>query len=363
MSRESLVTVVVGGQAGSEAKGSVCAFVAAEDAGSGQAHVAVRVGGSQAGHTAYDEAGVKWPLRHVPVAAVINPDAELVIAAGSEIDYGVLEDEVTRLEAAGHKVRERLWIDPQATVITEDHKAEEAARSLTAKLGSTAKGVGAARADRVMRSAPLVGTSHFRVAFEGLGTIVDTAALLRYKLDTGAHVLIEGVQGFSLGLHAGVYPFCTSADARAIDFLAMAGISPWATGVRDVRVIVVARVYPIRVAGNSGPMRDETTWAELGLPEELTTVTQKVRRVAHFDPNQVLEAVLANGGPNRNVVLAVTMLDQKWSELDGGTGYDVESHDEARSWLEKVADGSGADVALIGTGPQSMHVYTGEVWV
>ncbi|WP_369007005.1 adenylosuccinate synthetase, partial [Staphylococcus aureus] len=39
-------------------------------------------------------------------------------------------------------------------------------------------------------------------------------------------IILEGTQGYGLGLHAGMYPYCTSSNTRSIDFLAMAAIYP-----------------------------------------------------------------------------------------------------------------------------------------
>lgn len=349
--------MVVGGQAGSEAKGAATAVLANEDYAGGQPHVGVRVGGSQAGHTAYDADGREWPLRHVPVS-FINPAAQLVIAAGSEIDLGVLADEVNALEEAGHDIESRLYVDAQATVIDQRHKDKEAELDLHKAIGSTAKGVGAARADRMLRGARLIRDCGPN---EVPGTITsDTAGTLADFLAADHHVVIEGVQGFMLGLHAGHYPQCTTADTRAIDFLSMAGLSPWAGYVSGVRVVVVVRVYPIRVAGNSGFLASETTWAELGLPEELTTVTKKVRRVGDWNAEWVREAVLGNGGPCDGVVLALSMLDQKFPALRDARPSAFT--DEARDFLDKIATEAGAAVALVGTGPNTMSVYDSSVW-
>ena len=63
------------------------------------------------------------------------------------------------------------------------------------------------------------------------------------------------------------------------------------------------------MAGNSGPLKGETSWEELGLEPERTTVTNKVRRVGDWDPELLEEAIRANGGGgwNSGVSLAVTM--------------------------------------------------------
>lgn len=285
--------VIVGGQFGSEAKGAVAGYLAKREPNL----LAIRVAGPNAGHTVYDEKGVRHALRQLPVAAISNPNAKLAIAAGSEIDPDVLYQEVKDCDAS-----RRLLIDDQATTIEDGHK--EAEGYLVGKIGSTGKGIGAARSDRIMRSAKVWG---------GGG---DVAYRAMEHLATGGTVQVEGAQGFGLGLHAGFYPFCTSSDCRAIDFLAMAGISPWFEHIEEFEVWVVIRPFPIRVAGNSGPLKDETTWAELGLPEEFTTVTQKVRRVGQFDPALVRNAIWANGGRSK-VHVAMSMLDQLWPEVKG----------------------------------------------
>lgn len=316
--------VVAGAQYGSEAKGHVVDQIT-RPAVAGDNVVVVRVAGPNAGHTVYGLCpsdckpdgshmsgdvwiGHPWRLRSVPVAAVSNPHADLVIAAGSEIDRDVLLSEVTALDMAGYGVSSRLRVDAQATVLTKRHIDEEVRAEIQKRLGSTAKGIGAARADRIWRLATLWGDG------KEPKSRVDTADYLRARLHEGATVVIEGTQGYGLGLHAGHYPQCTSSDCRAIDFLAMAGISPWMDEVDEFGIWLAARVRPIRVAGNSGPMRGETSWAELGLPEEHTTVTKKVRRVAEWDPDLVRRAVVANGG-HPVVRLALTMLDQVYPEL------------------------------------------------
>ena len=289
------VKVIAGGFFGSEGKGAIAAHLSRPaELNDG---LAIRVGGSNAGHTVVGADGTRWPLRHIPVAAVTNPDALLALAAGSEIDLKVLDHEITALEDAGYKIRERLVIDPNATLVTGDHKTSEERTGLTGRLGSTAKGIGAARSERIWRTAPTVrqflGDGALRVYGIDGGMIQDVAGLAREELDQGGTVLVEGTQGYGLGVHTRFYPFTTSTDCRAVDFLAQAGVSPWG---HDLEVYLVYRPNPIRVAGNSGPLKGETTWEALGLPEEQTTVTRKTRRVGAWDPVLAREAYLANGG-------------------------------------------------------------------
>jgi adenylosuccinate synthase len=122
----------------------------------------------------------------------------------------------------------------------------------------------------------------------------DTGEFMRRVLNQNSRIVIEGSKGYGLSLlHGGYYPKATTRDTTAASFLGEAGLSP-----RDVDdVTLVLRCHPIRVAGDSGPLKGETTWREIaknaGLPKnycELTTATKKVRRVGTFDPELVREA-------------------------------------------------------------------------
>lgn len=340
------LTVVVGGQYGSEGKGAIAAHLSR---GYREQDVAIRVAGPNAGHTAYDDDNREWKLRAVPVAAVTSRNCQLHIAAGSEIDVDVLFREIDELDGAGHNVSERLTIHPSATLIEARHLNAEESAGLVGRIGSTGKGIGAARADRIMRRAMLAGDL---AALERRNLISEPGT---FDLDGLRSVLVEGTQGYGLGLHTDRYPQVTSSDCRAIDFLSMAGISPWADCIMSTQIVIVARMYPIRVAGNSGPLKDETTWEALGLPEERTTVTNKVRRVGQWDSRLLSQAIHANGGGafNPSVVLALTMLDQRFPEVKGQVEVTALPQ-EAIGWIMDVQDEHETDVAYLGTSPTTV---------
>ena len=336
------VTVVVGGQFGSEGKGAICGWLGRTQ--DSERDVAIRVAGPNAGHTAYDPNGVEFKLRALPVAAVTSKDCQLHIAAGSEVDIDVLIDEINQAESFGHKIHHRLTIHPSATILTQRHKEAENLLGLVNTIGSTGKGIGGARADRIMRRADTID------AVPSLRGVMSEPG--PFNLDDVRHLVIEGTQGYGLGLHTRYYPQVTSSDCRAIDFLAMAGISPWDERITGLRVIVVARVYPIRVAGNSGPLRGETTWGDLGLPEEFTTVTKKLRRVGEPDWDLVAEAVRANGGGNYhpNVDVALTMVDQLFPDQRDRQDLD----DKVLTYIDEIEGIVGADIPLVGVGPNTV---------
>lgn len=347
--------IVVGAQFGSEAKGHTVeelAKIRQQQFGVGP--LVIRVAGPNAGHTGYDKNGRAWPLRQVPVAAVIEGPALLGIAPGSEIDPDVLLSEVGSLAEAGLLDRKALYVSEEATIIDQSHKDAEARADLVGRAGSTGKGIGAARADRLMRRADRLADRP-----ELMDDLEDIYGADVYVVPSGhwdpaglgVPVIVEGTQGYGLGLHAGYYPQCTSSDTRAIDFLAMAGISPWSFEQDKITIWATARVYPIRVAGNSGELKNETTWEDLGLPEEKTTVTQKVRRVGQPDWDLVSRAVRANGPGN--VVISLTMTDQLDPAITGATSQPDLTTPVLRL-IREVEETTGAPVHLVGTGPQSV---------
>ena len=340
--------IVVGGQFGSEAKGAIAGYLAESLTNN---DLAVRVAGPNAGHTVVDQQGETWKLRQVPVAAVTS-HCKLWIAPGSEIDLEVLHREVTDLDAAGFGVQGRIAVAGSATIIDDEHKETERTTLLTERLGSTAKGIGAARAARLMRTA---------VRFQDLHTNYTVNSLASDFLRIGNTVQVEGTQGFGLGLHTDYYPKCTSSDATAVDFAAMAHVSPWLAD--EVEVWVVFRPYPIRVAGNSGPLAGETTWENLGLPVERTTVTNKVRRVGSWQPDLVRRAIDANGGyqgagyaagrARGNVHLAMAMADHVDQAVYGEKVYEKLT-DDVRGFVSRVESQLGYPVELIGTSPSTV---------
>lgn len=261
----------------------------------------VRVAGPNAGHTVLTADGEHVALRSIPVAAVSDPTCNLVISAGSEVDLDVLEMEIDKLDKLGYPVTDRLWVHEQATILTPEMRDREGGNDspIQNRIGSTGKGIGEARAERIRRTAPIANDCAEELMAMG-------AQLLSRKLwdyiasgeDTEHRtIVIEGTQGYGLGLHAGCYPFCTSSDCRSVDFAAMAGV-PLADYA--VTTHVVYRTFPIRVAGNSGPMHEELDWAELSersggyIKPEKTTVTKKIRRIGSWDSPLATEAFGAN---------------------------------------------------------------------
>jgi adenylosuccinate synthase len=154
-------------------------------------------------------------------------------------------------------------------------------------------------------------------------------------------------------LFHGTFPFVTGRDTTAAGFLAEAGISPMV--VSDV--VVVLRTYPIRVAGNSGPL-DEIGWEEVvrrsGYPTalaEYTTVTGRLRRVGEFDWRLAEKAVAVNR-PTAIALHGVDYLDH--SNLGATEWYHLGPR--SRRFIDQLEQRLGVRVRYVFTGPDRQHI-------
>lgn len=275
------LTVLVGGQYGSEGKGAIAAHVA------NQYDIHVRVGSPNAGHTIYWN-GYKHVMQSIP-CGWINPSAKIVIGRGALLNMKQLMKELVHIMQFYPSFLNRLKIDPEAGILDEKFHQQEGGvdGEMHRRIGSTGEGVGPARVSRINRD-----PNEFRqfkdVAEEyGLEKCLceNTPLYLAAAQDSGTSILIEGTQGSALSLLHSHWPYCTSIDTNAAGIISEVGIAP----SRVTDVLMVCRTYPIRVHGNSGPMKGEISWKELSrrmgknIDPEKTTVTKKVRRIAEWD--------------------------------------------------------------------------------
>ncbi|MEP3632381.1 MAG: adenylosuccinate synthetase [Shimia thalassica] len=308
------VSLVVGGQFGSEGKGKVALEIARR--ATERSVTLVRVGGPNSGHTGYDKSGNKFALRQLP-AGCIDRNVDVVFPAGSYIDDEVLFREIEELNYPTN----RIFISPFARVITAEHKTWEKASGLIDDIGSTGSGVGAAVMASAARGArnfelqsvlardwaPLAPFMHDQESND----LIDTTKMMRNTLQKRGRIIVEGTQGFGLSLLEGGYENkATSRSTTAAAALSEAGLSPM--DVDDVTLVI--RSFPIRVAGDSGPLAGELDWKDVAKHSgsrkdlrEYTTVTKKLRRVGEFDAELVKRAIEANH-PTRLVLNHVDYL-------------------------------------------------------
>jgi adenylosuccinate synthase len=241
---------------------------------------------------------------HLPSATLHAPDAELVLGPAAVIFVPKLLKEI----ADALVTADRLSIDPQAMIIEEADQEFER-RTLRNTIASTAQGVGAATARKVLRG-EFPGGPPVRLAGD-IRELTPYVRPTRHILDRafrdGRRVFLEGTQGTGLSLHHGVYNWVTSRDTTVSGCLADAGIAP----SRVRRIVMVCRTYPIRVQNpdkegrHSGPMGRELSYEQLsarcGIPiaelrgTETTTTTGRQRRLAEFNWALLRNAATLNG--------------------------------------------------------------------
>ena len=330
------VTVVVGGQYGSEGKGKVCAHLAL----AGEADYMVRCGGPNSGHTV-DKGGAVYELLQVP-AGFVNSGTRLLIAAGALISPRILLHEI---ELCGLDPS-RLGIDGNVAIIEEADTLAESSSDLRSRLGSTNQGVGVAVARRVARD-PSVRLAKTVPELASYVTSVTDELALAQREDR--KIIIEGTQGYGLSLyHTEEWPYCTSRDTTAHSFLGEVGL-----GVREYDVVMCLRTFPIRVGGNSGPLPNEIVWEELqrisGYPQpigELTTTTKRLRRVARFDHDLVKRAIAANC-PTSIALHGADYFDY----ANKGVGNFDALTVTAQEWIRGLEARYEVPVWFVGTGP------------
>lgn len=344
------VDVLIGGQYGSEGKGNIVSYLAREY------DVMIRVGGPNAGHTVASSAG-PYIYHHLPSGSR-DVTARLLLGPGMTIHLPGLLKEINECGIG----EDRLFIDPQATIIDEDDIATERGGHLVSTIASTGSGSGAAAARRILSRGkeirlardveelrPYVGTPG---NYHGC-----TLDRLEEAYSSGHSILLEGTQGSGLSIFHGDYPHVTSRDTNVAGCLAEAGISP----SRIRKILMVIRPMPIRVgdpdgeAGHtSGTLKHATTFdaiaAFAGLEAdalnaaEKTSTTKRSRRVGWFEWDQFRKACALNAPTD----IVLTFADYLKSSNSKARRFE-QLDPETIKFVEELERVSQAPVSLINT--------------
>lgn len=382
------VTVVLDSQAGSCGKGKFIGYLAGKD------HIDIAIDNfmSNAGHTYVSENGIKVMTQQLPTS-LVNPNTSLVIGPEAAITPHILFDEMIKYkDMIGDR---KIIINPNAVVIANKHRREE---QRVLRSGSTFKGCGSARADKVMRQAMLFGEFWNKLTSENGGDfgddegdygdlnycitcgdlryvkdhlqVMDTMQYINDAINDGKNIIVEGSQGCDLDINYGLpYPNTTSRQCHAGQLVADCGISPRLVD----NIIMIMRPYPIRIS-NTTNLHDENgevlkvssgdyagsqelTWdiikERCGAPADIefgeqTTVTKKTRRVFEMNWDRLKYVTMLNR-PTGIALNFVQYID--WN------AYKCKSYDElpssVRVFIEKVETETGVPVVLIGTGPNN----------
>lgn len=360
------VIAVQGLQFGSEAKGSIASMIAL----SWRPDVVASAWQPNAGHTAHVEDpdnclnSRKFVHSMLPLGALAPSVKSILLGPGTVLDVAKLRDE---LVAAMPLVKGKtLVIHPAAALLAEYDRESE---WVLLKIGSTMKGSAHAVIRKMMRGGmypdvPQICRDAYNLICEELGDVVNmldiqiNEALYDYRVDSARKILLEGAQGYGLGIHQGrFYPYTTSRDVSTAQLLADCRIP-----FQPVTTIGVCRTFPIRVAnrfkdgaqvGTSGPaypLQRELDWQkDLGREPELTTVTKLPRRIFEFSVQQIKEACRIT----QPMFLALTFCDYLGDlETHGGKQYLSRA---ARERVLDIEEATNVQVRWVTTSPT-------EVW-
>jgi len=224
-----------------------------------------------------------------------------------------------------------------------------------------------------------------RVRRRLLPYLCDTGAYLAEAIAAGKRVLFEGAHGTMLDIDHGTYPFVTSSNCIASAALAGAGVAP---GRLDA-VLGISKAYTTRVGAGPFPSEIKGRLADRLRTEgeEFGSATGRPRRIGWFDTVLARFAARLNGTwglaltkldvltgidplrvcvayqvgkqlfyempPGRSALERVRPVYEElpgWSESlsDAQAVDDLPSN--ARRYLERIAELSGARLAMIGVG-------------
>jgi adenylosuccinate synthase len=324
-------TVIVGAFWGDEGKGKIISYLALKD----KLDFCVRTGSVNAAHTVWME-GKRYALHMVP-AAFLHEKCRLLIGAGANVHVAKFLEEVELT-----KVKERIGVDQQASIIEEKHAVQDRTSAHLKGLGTTGWGVGPAIEERVRRTAKIAKEIPELQPF-----LADVATEINKGIDSGKKVLLEGTQGFMLSLFYGTYPYVTGRDTGAAAICSEAGVGP--TRVDDV--LIVYKSFMTRVG--AGPLPGEVTKEEAIKRGWFETAagTGRDRRSAPFNFELAEKTAKINGATQA----AVTKLDSMFPKCQGARKFDALSN-EAKQFIKEVENRTGTPVVLIGTGPEAWDI-------
>lgn len=294
------IDLIIDGQFGSTGKGLFAGYLAKKH----HPDVLAMAPSPNAGHTLID--GQLHLIHKMLPLGVTSPKLQsILLGPGSIIDTDRLLAEILHLRVSRIIPESaQILVHQNAVFVTHEHRLAEADGGTAP--GSTRQGTGAAQAARIRRApgqdntiGGLLREQPNHELFKQIRVVCTQTFQDVYS--RAEKVQIEGCQGYSLSIYHGTYPYVTCRDVSTAQLLADCAVPmPSAAGMR---VYGTFRTYPIRVAnrpesgewsGPTYPDSQETSFAALGLEQELTTVTKLPRRIFTFSQIQAREACLQN---------------------------------------------------------------------
>ncbi len=220
--------------------------------------------------------------------------------------------------------------------------------------------------------------------------VADVTELLRQHIVAGHNVLFEGAQGAMLDIDHGTYPYVTSSNTTAGGAATGTGVGPRYLDY----VLGIVKAYATRVGSGPFPteLSDDIGQAIRDKGDEYGTVTRRPRRCGWFDAVAVRRSIFNNSVTG----LCVTKLDvldgmdkvrictgyrvdgravetppigaegfaavePVYEEVDGWkeSTFGIRRYEDlpktARAYLKRIEEVTGAEIAIISTGPDRDH--------
>lgn len=283
--------MIMGGQWGSEGKGLFAGYMAKQRL----PDAVVSQFGPNAGHT-WIEGDIPIVFKSLPVASIAKSVKRVFLGPGSVINPEILDKEIENLDNLVLIGQKSIYVHEAAAIIMPgDVEAEEGDNGVT-HIASTRQGTAEAMIRKIRRR----GAYPASQALRHLPVTVVNHEMYWQLIHESDTLQIEGSQGMDLSINSGFYyPYTTSRDCTPSQVLADCGLHP-----RDLgQIYACIRTFPIRVGnivedgkvlGSSGPCysdQKEITWEDVGVKQELTTVTKRVRRVFDFSYHQIIKLI------------------------------------------------------------------------
>ena len=318
-----LADIVVGVQAGDEAKGKVTHHLCK----SGEyTHVLRFNGGCNAGHTIYHE-GKKFITHHIPAGVFYG--IKSVIGSGCAVNIDQFFKELGELKEGGIDTDGKIFIARNTHIITNEHLEQDGRDT---NIGTTKRGNGPAYRDKYDRKGKLASQVPELEPY-----LVDLYDELHNN--GSVRVLCEGAQGFELDIDWGDYPYVTSSHCTSASALLNGIPFNW---IRDVWG--VAKIYETYV----GAKKFEPDGSEFPLlrkyGEEFGATTGRPRQCNWLNLDRLIKSVKVNG-VNRLVINKMDVMRQlgRWTLISDGKEVNFKTENDLKMFLRQKL--SGPDIA------------------
>jgi adenylosuccinate synthase len=248
-------------------------------------------GGANAGHTIYRD-GVKYVHNLMPSFDWRSPKPKAFLGSGMVIDLPQLHLEINKLFAIDPSLPSRVYVDPDAFVVLEQHKDED--KKLNGHIGSTNRGIGPAYKSKIERKGIRIRDflnghqldnavdNWSKLAFDKLKELgVHFKGVLEIQSEMkNADLLFEGAQGVLLDINHGIYPYVSCSDCT------IGGI--YSSGFHFAppsKVYGVAKCYTTKVGEGPFPteLKGEEAESLRKMGNEYGATTGRPRRVGWLD--------------------------------------------------------------------------------